>query len=85
MSKVGAGIQRRRRRGSPHEACASLRGSRGCERLCRDAYGQVREFLAANPCTGLHRALLEVRDRKGDVVLVAASWVEMVDAVRPDV
>ena len=43
------------------------------------AYGQVREFLRENPCVGMHRALFEVRDRKGDAVLIAVSWVDMGD------
>lgn len=43
------------------------------------AYGQVQDFLSRRPCAGLHRASLEVRDRDGDVVLLAVSWVEMPD------
>lgn len=43
------------------------------------AYGQVRTFLEERPCTALHRAQFEVRDRKGDVILVAISWVQMPD------
>lgn len=43
------------------------------------AYGQVEAFLRANPCVGLHRALFELRDRNGDVVLLAIAWVEMPD------
>lgn len=43
------------------------------------AYGQVEDFLRRRPCTGLHRAVLELRDRNGDVVLLAVSWVEMPD------
>lgn len=68
------------------EARIVARGVRVTARVTDDAsncaahaYGQVRDFLTANPCVGLHRALFEVRDRKGEVVLVAASWVEMAD------
>lgn len=43
------------------------------------AYGQVQTFLEEQPCTALHRAQFEVRDRKGDVILVAISWVQMPD------
>jgi len=43
------------------------------------AYGHVRDFLQRRPCTGLHRASLELRDRNGDTVLLAMSWVEMPD------
>lgn len=47
---------------------------------CADhAYGQVQEFLRENPCVGMHRALFELRDAKGDVVLIAVSWVDMGD------
>lgn len=68
------------------EARIVARGVRVAARVTDDAsncaahaYGQVHDFLTANPCVGLHRALLKVRDRRGDVVLVAASWVEMAD------
>lgn len=44
------------------------------------SYGRVREFFRDHPCSGLHRALFEVRDKRGDVVLVAVAWVEMPDA-----
>jgi hypothetical protein len=43
------------------------------------SYGQVREFFRGNPCVGLHRALFELRDRNGDVALLAVSWVDMPD------
>ncbi|MGH3570137.1 MAG: hypothetical protein ACRDRH_29850, partial [Pseudonocardia sp.] len=43
------------------------------------AYGQVRAFLQERPCTALHRAQFQLRDRKGDVILVAVSWVQMPD------
>ena len=45
----------------------------------RHSYGQVREFLRRHPCVGLHRAHFEIRDRNGDVVLLAVSWVELSD------
>jgi len=41
------------------------------------SYGQVQDFLRRSPCTALHRAQFELRDRNGDVVLLAVSWVEM--------
>jgi len=44
------------------------------------AYGQVREFLREHPCVTLHRALLQVADRRVGVVLVAMAWVQMPDA-----
>jgi hypothetical protein len=43
------------------------------------AYGQVRNFFLGRPCADLHRAQFQVRDKKGDVVLVAVSWVQMPD------
>lgn len=62
------------------------RGIRSNEPLTEDAdncvehsCGQVREFFRSNPCVGLHRALFELRDRNGDVVLLAVSWVDMPD------
>lgn len=64
----------------------SSRGIRLNEPLTDDAddcvehsYGRVREFFRDNPCVGLHRALFELRDRNGDVVLLAVSWVDMPD------
>ncbi len=44
------------------------------------SYGAVREFFRDEPCTGLSRALFEVRDRRNNVVLVAVAWVEMPDS-----
>jgi hypothetical protein len=43
------------------------------------AYGQVKAFFERKPCTDLYRAQLELKDRQGDTVLVAISWVEMPD------
>jgi hypothetical protein len=43
------------------------------------SYGQVQNFFRQQPCTALHRAWFEVRDRQGDAVLVAVSWVQMPD------
>lgn len=45
----------------------------------KHSYGQVQDFFRRQPCTALHRALFEVRDRKGALVLVAVSWVQMPD------
>lgn len=47
-----------------------------------DSYGRVQQFFRQHPCAGLHRALFEVRDKGGDVVLVAVAWVAMPDADR---
>lgn len=44
------------------------------------SYGQVQQFFEEHPCTGLFRALFEVRDRRGGLVLVAIAWVDMPDA-----
>ncbi|WP_133150887.1 hypothetical protein [Frankia canadensis] len=41
------------------------------------SYGAVSKFFRKQPCADLHRAQLQCRDRKGDVVLVAISWVRM--------
>jgi len=43
------------------------------------AYGQVRTFFQRQPCADLYRAQLELKDQKGDTVLIAISWVEMPD------
>lgn len=43
------------------------------------AYGQVKEYLREHPCAGMHRALFELRDTRGNVVLIAVSWVDMGD------
>jgi hypothetical protein len=68
------------------EARLVARGVRLSARVTDDAtdcvahsYGKVREFLRANPCVGLHRAQFELRDRNGDVVLLAISWAELAD------
>lgn len=44
------------------------------------SYGQVQEFFRTHPCMALFRALIEVRDRRRNVVLMAVAWVEMPDA-----
>ncbi|MDN5747604.1 MAG: hypothetical protein L0H64_03665, partial [Pseudonocardia sp.] len=43
------------------------------------SHGQVQDYLRANPCVALHRSLFELRDRNGDVVLIAVAWVDMGD------
>lgn len=43
------------------------------------SYGLVREFFRDCPCSALFRALFEVRDDRGNVVLVAVAWVDMPD------
>ena len=43
------------------------------------SYGEVRDFFRQRPCVALHRAAFQVRDDRGDVVLIAVSWVEMPD------
>lgn len=43
------------------------------------SYGQVQEFFRTHPCTALFRVLLEVRDARRNVVLVAVAWVDMPD------
>jgi hypothetical protein len=44
------------------------------------SYGLVREFFRDNPCSALFRALFEIQDKRGNVVLVAVAWVDMPDA-----
>jgi hypothetical protein len=44
------------------------------------SYGQVEVFFRAHPCEALFRTLLEVRDGRGAVALVAVAWVDMPDA-----
>jgi hypothetical protein len=41
------------------------------------SYGEVYNFFLQHPCVAMHRAGFQIRDRKGEVVLVAVSWVEM--------
>jgi hypothetical protein len=69
----------------------SARGVRATVRLTDDgtdcaanSYGAVREFFEQHPCAALYRSVLEVRDREGDVVLVAIASVEMPDEVQAD-
>jgi hypothetical protein len=40
----------------------------------------VQDFFQTHPCTALFRALLEVRDGRSNVALVAIAWVDMPDA-----
>jgi len=68
------------------EARVVARGVRVTARVTDDttncvehSYGQIRDLLRRQPCVGLHRAVFELRDRNGDVVLLAVSWVEMAD------
>lgn len=50
------------------------------ERDCAGhSYEQVHQYFLANPCAGMFRAAIEVRDRRSPVVLVAISWVDMPD------
>lgn len=42
----------------------------------------VQEFFRDQPCAGLYRAV-EVRDKRGDVVLVVVASVKMPDVGRP--
>ena len=39
----------------------------------------MREFFRDCPCSALFRALFEVRDERGNVVLVAVAWVDLPD------
>jgi hypothetical protein len=64
----------------------SAQGVRATVRLTDDgadcaanSYGAVREFFEQHPCAALYRSVLELRDREGDVVLVAISSAEMPD------
>jgi hypothetical protein len=68
------------------ETRLARKGLHGSGRLEHDgatcaehAYGQVQAFFARHPCTDLYRAQLELKDREGDTVLVAISWVKMPD------
>ena len=68
------------------EARLAARGVRLTARATDDtvdcvehSHGKVRDFLRRNPCIALHRAQFELRDRRGDVVLLAISWVELAD------
>jgi hypothetical protein len=64
---VASGVQVRARATADSTNCAA------------HAYGQVKEYLLEHPCVGMHRASFELRDGRGDVVLVAVSWVDMGD------
>ncbi|CAO5258325.1 Secreted protein [Frankia sp. AgKG'84/4] len=47
---------------------------------CADhSYGTVLEFFREHPCAALYRAQFQGQDKKGDVVLIAVSWVRMAD------
>lgn len=68
------------------ETKLARRGLHGNGRLEHDgatcaehAYGLVQTFFERQPCTDLYRAQLELKNRKGDTVLIAISWVEMPD------
>ena len=41
------------------------------------SYGEVQRWFREHPCEALFRALVEVRDRRGGLVLVAIAWVDM--------
>lgn len=75
-----------RQRSEAAEARIVARGVQVRARLTDDsddcaehAYGRMQDFLRRHPCAGMHRAMFELRDAKGDVVLVAVSWVDMGD------
>lgn len=68
------------------EARLAARGIRVTARVTDDdadcvahSYGHVQQFFRTHPCAALHRAQLQLRDRNGDVALVAVSWVQMRD------
>jgi hypothetical protein len=46
------------------------------------SYGLVQEFFRDNPCSALFRVLIEVQDKRRNVVLVAVAWVDMPDVRR---
>lgn len=41
------------------------------------AYGQVRQFFLAHPCSSLERELILVIDEHGNTFLVSVAWVQM--------
>jgi hypothetical protein len=43
------------------------------------SYGQVQDFFRTHPCTALFRALLDVRDKRGNLAILAVAWVDMPD------
>ena len=43
------------------------------------SYGEVQRWFREHPCEALHRALIEVHDRRDALVLVAVAWVDMPD------
>jgi hypothetical protein len=65
---VRSGLQVRERQTDARSDCAA------------HSYGQVQAFFRAHPCEALFRTLLEVRDGRGAVALVAVAWVDMPDA-----
>ncbi len=74
------------RRSEAAEARIAARGTRVRARVTENstdcanhAYGKVRDYLHENSCVGMHRALFELRDARGRVVLIAVSWVDMGD------
>jgi len=54
----------------------NVRGDADC---VAHSYGQVQDFFREHPCTALFRALLEVRDNRGNLAILAAAWVDMPD------
>jgi hypothetical protein len=48
------------------------------------SYGQVRDYLLEHPCRRLLRSVIEVRDSRGDVALIAVASVEMPDEQQAD-
>jgi hypothetical protein len=55
------------------------RGTSFDQNCAAHAYGHVQQFFQEHPCSALYRALLEVRDRHQNRVLVAVAWVDMPD------
>lgn len=49
------------------------------DRCAAHSYGAVQRWFRTHPCAALYRALLEVRDRHGTLVLVAVASVDMPD------
>jgi len=43
------------------------------------SYGQVQQYLRANPCRSLFRVLLDAHDNENHQMLVALSWTQMPD------
>ncbi|MBB5957928.1 hypothetical protein FHS29_004536 [Saccharothrix tamanrassetensis] len=69
--------------GQPDDGAWKGLGLRVVDRVTRDdrdcvanSFGQVRDLLAAAPCTSLSRMLFTLTDDKGSVVAVSVAWVE---------